>query len=177
MGVFLLNSCSYRYFPVETQNINTKDQFAIFKKNNVIYAAKPGYWIVEPDNLNNYFDPFYLNAKNIDNESKNISYDDIYLLDEEGNQYDVISVDKVEELLFSQENIFLEMDQFMDQDKESYYEDLLTARNNLINYSFTFGKIMPRAQKKGYIFFKKISGPKKKLRLFIKDQELIFKRK
>ncbi len=59
-------------------------------------------------------------------------------------------INENEEELIDTEEFFNEQKQVMEQWR--------TAQNNLITYSFHFGKILPGAKKSGFIFFPKLES-------------------
>jgi len=95
MVIFSLVSCTIKYLPIPTQHIVISDDFAVVKETDFTFAVENQYWIKNPQNLTDYFTTFYISVKNRTSEKMNIELGDVVLLDENGNQYDAVTIDYI----------------------------------------------------------------------------------
>ncbi|HCX73018.1 MAG TPA: hypothetical protein DHM37_04800 [Candidatus Cloacimonas sp.] len=171
--LLFLVSCSIKYVPVKTENIKIQEDYAIWESEQLMFAAENKYWVEEPENITDYFTTFYIIVKNKTDQKIKINASDIGLLDEKGNQYDVVDTKYIEDLLLPRE---FEFDQITDisEDQPQLLEDWRDAKKNLILESFSFGVILPNAQKSGFIFFPKIHSKNNYCSIIFKDAVLKF---
>jgi hypothetical protein len=182
----LLSSCSVKYLPIQADDVKITDDFAIVKSNEITFAVENKFWIKEPQNLTDYFTTFYVSIKNNTSQKLEINQHDIVLLDEYGNQYDVVSLDYIENLLLPKQIEFLYIDTIEQTDTETtdklqlleQQKDMLEkwreAKKNLITYSLHFGSLHPGAQKSGFIFFPRLSSQNSKCKILFQDKTIEF---
>jgi len=170
--VFLV-SCSIKYIPIKTENIKIQEDFAILETKELLLAAENRYWIDEPENITDYFTTFYITVKNKTEQKMKINPSDIGLLDENGNQHDVVDIKYIEDLLLPRE---FEFDQITDitDDQPQLLEDWREAKKNLILESYSFGVILPNAQKSGFIFFPRLQSKNNYCTIIFQDEQLQF---
>ncbi len=165
--VLIMISCSTKYVPLETTGITVSDDFAILKTKDYTFAVENKYWIKDPQDITDYFTTFYVTIKNKNQEKMEISPSDIGLLDEDGNQFDVVDLKYIEDMLLPEQLKYLVLTNIEDEtsdveslleDQKNILEDWREAKKNLITYSFHFGSILPNAQKSGFIFFPRLSS-------------------
>lgn len=182
----LLSACSTKYIPVQTQEIAVTDGFAILKNSDLTFVIENKYWIKEPQNLTDYFTTFYISVKNISGDKMKISLDDIVLLDAEGNQYDAVSIDYIEQMLLpkqleyliintiEEENSLMTNTEEVLREKQNRLEKWREAKQNLLSDSYHFGNIMPNAQKSGFIFFSKLDVKNNTCKVVFRENEIEF---
>lgn len=159
--------------PISSENVKIQDDFAILETAEVIFAVENRYWNEEPENITDYFTTFYITVKNKTDDKMKIDSSDIGLLDERGNQFDVVDTKYIENLLLPRE---FEFDQITDisEDQPRILEDWREAKKNLIIRSFSFGTILPNAQKSGFIFFPRLSSKNNYCSIIFKNNQLEF---
>jgi len=179
-------SCSIKYVPIQTPDISISDDFAILKNKDVTFAVENKYWIKEPQNLTDYFTTFYVSIKNNSSETMEISQGDIVLLDENGNQFDVISQEYIESLLLPKQIEYLVIDHIEENERqprnrEEFLEEQRNtlekwrdAKKNLITYSLHFGTLHPGAQKSGFIFFPKLESSNNECMILFRNHSIPF---
>jgi hypothetical protein len=182
----IISSCTIKYIPVKSENVIITDDYAVIKTKAWTFAAENKYWIKEPQNLTDYFTTFYIQVKNRQNKDMEIKSSDISLLDEEGNQFDVVSLDYIEKLLLPKQLEYLvianiESEKLTDtqqlfEDQRRILEEWREAKKNLITYSLSFGKIISGAKKSGFIFFPKLASGNKSCQLVYRNNKIQFRR-
>jgi hypothetical protein len=185
----IISSCTIKYIPVKSENVIITDDYAVIKTKGWTFAAENKYWIKEPQNLTDYFTTFNIQVKNRQNKDMEIKSSDISLLDEDGNQFDVVSLDYIEKLLLpkqleylvisnieNEENEKLTDTQQLFEDQRRILEEWREAKKNLITYSLSFGKIIPGAKKSGFIFFPKLASSNKSCQLVYRNNKIQFVR-
>ncbi len=182
----IISSCTIKYIPVKSENVIITDDYAVIKTKGWTFAAENKYWIKEPQNLTDYFTTFYIQVKNRQNNDFEIQASDISLLDEDGNQFDVVSLDYIEKLLLPKQLEYLvianiESEKLTDtqqlfEDQRRILEEWREAKKNLITYSLSFGKIIPGAKKSGFIFFPKLVSDNKSCQLVYRNNTIQFVR-
>ncbi len=182
----IIASCSVKYIPIPTENISISGDFAVIKSQQLTFAIENKYWIKDPQNLTDYFTTFYVTIKNNTKNRLEILEEDIVLLDEFGNQFDLVSLDYIENLLLPKQIEYLVIDRI--EEAESSPADRLDilekqkrtlekwreAKKNLITYSLHFGTLHPGAQKSGFIFFPKLSSQNNRCKILFQDDEIEF---
>lgn len=182
----VFSSCSIKYVPVKSADIAITDDFAVLKDKDVTFAVENRYWIKDPQNLTDYFTTFYVSIKNNANHTIEIEESDIVLLDEYGNQYDVVSINYIESLLLPKQIEFLIIDtieeddgeqmdrlEYLEQQKDTL-EKWRESKKNLITYSLHFGNLHKAAQKSGFIFFPKLPAKNNKCKILFRDKSIEF---
>ncbi|MCF7793609.1 MAG: hypothetical protein K9M95_07820 [Candidatus Cloacimonetes bacterium] len=182
----VFSSCSIKYVPIQSADISITDDFAVLKKKDITFAVENKYWIKDPQNLTDYFTTFFVSIKNNTDRRIEINEADIVLLDEYENQYDVVSLDYIENLLLPKQIEFLYIDtieqtdgedsdrlQMLEKQKDTL-EKWRESKKNLITYSLHFGTLHPGAQKSGFIFFPKLSSKNNKCKIIFRDNTIEF---
>ena len=174
MMLFLF-SCSIKYVPIKTENVKIQEDYAILETNQLLFVAENRYWIHEPENITDYFTTFYITIKNKTDKKMKVKNSDIGLLDEKGNQHDVVDIRYIEDLLLPRE---FEFDQITDitEDQPQLLEDWREAKKNLILESYSFVFILPNAQKSGFIFFPRLESHNNYCTIIFQDEKLEFVR-
>ena len=165
--VLIFSACTIKYVPVQTDGVTITDDFGVNKTKAYTFAAANEYWNKEPQELTNYFTTFYVSIQNRKRNDLEVEMNDFGLIDQNGNQYDVVTQDYIENLLAPRQIDYLlinenekepiDTEEFFNEQKQ-IMEEWRTAQNNLITYSFHFGKILPGAKKSGFIFFPKLES-------------------
>ncbi len=173
--ILFMFSCSIKYFPIESKNITVSEGHAILNTKDYVFAVKNKYWVKDPQDLTDYFTTFYISFKNKTNKKVNINSSDINLLDETGNQYDVVLAEDVLNLLIPEE-VAYEQFTTITQEEEQIYKEWRDAKNNLMSDTFNFGMVLSGAKKSGFIFFPKLPSNNKKCEIIFKDHSIEFDR-
>ena len=181
--VLIFSACTIKYVPVQTDGVTVTDDFGINRTKAYTFAAANEYWNKEPQELTNYFTTFYVSIQNRTRDELQVEMNDFGLIDQNGNQYDVISHDYIEKLLAPRQIDYLLINENKEEliDTEEFFneqkaviEEWRIAQNNLITYSFHFGNIMPGAKKSGFIFFPKLESENAECELRYDDRSIKF---
>lgn len=173
-GSLLLMSCSYKYFPMESEIVQISDDFGIVENSEFFLAVNNDYWAKDPQELTDYFSTFFITFKNKKNEKIEFSENDLILVDDDGVQYDIVPIEDVMSLLIPDEVYFQQFSLIDEQD--DVFEQWQDSKSNLMKYSFNFGNIQAGNRKQGYIFFQKLSPDNLKCKIIYKDYEINFRR-
>lgn len=183
--VIIFSACSIKYVPLQTNDVAVADGFGILRANTFTFAAANEYWNKEPQELTNYFTTFYISIQNRKREELQVDTSDFGLIDQAGNQYDVVTYEYIENLISPRQidylmlnddkNGLLDTEEFFN-DQKQVMEEWRIAQNNLITYSFRFGNILPGAKKSGYIFFPKLESDNIECELRFNDMSIQFMR-
>lgn len=174
LAVFL-SGCTTLYLPVASENITVSESYGIIKTAEFTLAVANKLWVKEPQELTDYFMTFYITVRNKTAEKIPISPEDLSLLDEYGNQYDIVLPGQVMNLLMPEDIIF-DRNFLFEEEDDQVYENWKEAKNNLIMESFNFGTILPNAQKTGYLFFPKLKSQNKQCKLIFQGHQIDFVR-
>ena len=169
----IIISCTIKYIPVPSKMVSVTDNHAVIKMKNYIIITENKYWVKEPQNLTDYFTTFYITIINRTEDKIKIIPQDFSLLDENGNQFDIIDNEQIEKLLLPQEIKFEPIINVTDK-QQQLLENWINARKNLMSESFHFGSILPKARKSGFIFFTRLPSDNKKCDLIFKDNKINF---
>jgi hypothetical protein len=181
--VLIFSACTIKYVPVQTDGVTIADDFGVNRTKAYTFAAANEYWNKEPQELTNYFTTFYVSIQNRTRDELQVEVNDFGLIDQNGNQFDVITHDYIEKLLAPRQIDYLLINENKEEllDTEEFFneqkavmEEWRTAQNNLITYSFHFGNIMPGAKKSGYIFFPKLESENAECELRYDDRSIKF---
>ncbi len=173
--LFLLTSCAINYRPIPSKNIKISQDYAILKTKNYTLIIQYKYWIKTPQNLSDYFTTFYLTLINKSDKPINVEPNDIYLIDQNGKQYDIVPIEDIYNLMFSKDtNLQLLFDEKNQQEYQNLLQERQDAKRNIMNYSFSFGKLMVGAKKTGYIFFNKLPSDNKECKVIFKGHTIKF---
>jgi len=174
MVIFSLVSCTIKYVPIPSPNIVISDEFAVVKKSDFTFPVENQYWIKDPQNLTDYFTTFYISVKNRTDSKLTVRNGDLALLDENGNQYDPVTIEYVEQMLLPKQLEYLIINTIEEEDnnkisaedalkeKQDRLEEWRQAKQNLMKYSFHFGDILSNAKKSGFVFFSKLPSKNNK---------------
>jgi len=181
--VLLFSACTIKYVPVQADGVTVTDDFGINRTKAYTFAAANEYWNKEPQELTNYFTTFYISIQNRKRDNLKVEMSDFGLIDQNGNQYDIVTQDYIENLLAPRQidyllinenkKEFIDTEEFFIEQKQ-VMEEWRTAQNNLITYSFHFGNILPGAKKSGYIFFPKLESENAECELRYNDKSIKF---
>ncbi|MCF7858981.1 MAG: hypothetical protein K9N07_06605 [Candidatus Cloacimonetes bacterium] len=168
LGVFLfLSACTIKYLPIASNNVSITDNYGVVRNKDYTIAAANEYWNRDPQELTNYFTTFYISIQNRGKVNMVVDKSDFGLIDENGNQYDIVTTDYIENMLaphlidylmVSGTNNSIIPNESDYNKQRQMIEKWRLAKNNLITYSFHFGKILPGAKKSGYLFFPKLES-------------------
>ncbi|MDP8268648.1 MAG: hypothetical protein P9L97_07975 [Candidatus Tenebribacter davisii] len=181
--VLIFTGCTIRYVPVQSDGVTITDNFGVKKAKDFTFAAANEYWNKEPQKLTNYFTTFYISIQNRERKEMEVTMSDFGLIDQNGNQFDVITQDYIENLLAPRQIDYLLLNENKEEpiNTEDFFneqklimEKWRTARNNLLTYSFHFGKIMPGAKKSGFLFFPKLESENAECILKFNDMSINF---
>jgi hypothetical protein len=171
----ILVGCSILYIPVASEHTTVSDNYGIIKTTEFTLAVANKLWVKEPQELTDYFMTFHITVRNKTSEKIPISPEDLSLLDEYGNQYDIVLPGQVMNLLMPEDIIFDRNFLFGEED-DQVYENWKEAKNNLITESFKFGTILPNAQKSGYLYFPKLKSQNRKCKFIYRGHQIDFVR-
>jgi len=169
----ILAACSTLYIPVASEHITVSDNYGIIKTDEFTMVVANKFWVKTPQELTDYFMTFYITVRNKTSAKISISPEDLSLLDETGNQYDIVLTEEVMNLLMPEDILFDRYFLFGEVD-DQVYENWKEAKNNLIKESFNFGTILPNAQKTGYLYFPKLKSQNKHCKLIFRDYQIDF---
>lgn len=176
MFVLILTSCATNYVPLPSKNITTSEKYAILKTKEYTLIIDYRYWIKEPQNLTDFFTTFYVSIYNNTKKNLDIKSSDFHLVDEEGKQYDIVSLEDIYSVMIPRDNGF----KFLTEDDKTDRQNMIAARQearrNIMDYSLSYGKTMPGAKKTGYIFFNHLPYKNKKCKIFFKNHTIEFVR-
>ncbi|MDP8204162.1 MAG: hypothetical protein P9L95_06490 [Candidatus Tenebribacter mawsonii] len=181
--VLIFSACTIKYVPVQTDGVTITDDFGVNRTKVYTFAAANEYWNKEPQELTNYFTTFYVSIQNRTRDELQVEINDFGLIDQNGNQFDVVTYEYIEKLLAPRQIDYLlvndnkedliDTEEFFNEQKQ-VMEEWRTAQNNLITYSFRFGKILPGAKKSGYLFFPKLESENAECELRYDDRSIKF---
>ena len=186
--IFLLMiiGCTAKYMPLKEAGVSISEEFGVVKTKDFVFAAENRYWVKEPTELTNYFTTFYVSIRNRSSELHEIKMNDFALIDEAGNQYDIISNEYIEILIQPSQFDYLSLDKDSDSElidisdiideEKNLLEKWRKGKENLIRYSFRFGNLHAGARKSGFIFFPRLAESNKRCKLIYKDVEIKFSR-
>lgn len=173
--VISLAGCTTNYAPQISERVKIVDNYAVIQNEEVLFAVAPQLWTKDPQEVSNYYTTLYLTVKNQTKETITVHPNEIKILDEERNQYDVQSVEKVSEIFLWNDPFFDRFAPFNDKFEKSL-NDRTLARANIYQDAFSFGDIMPGAKKSGYLFFNKLPTKNKQLTVIFDGEEIVFTR-
>ena len=156
--------CAVVYYPVASAQVEVTDGFGVIRNDSLLLAVAHKFWVKEPQELTDYFISFKITIKNRTELKMDVQPEDISLLDEAGNQYDAVLQEEILNLLIPEEILFDQFNQFEEENSE-IYENWREAKNNLLIESFSYGAILPQAQKTGYIFFPRLTSANQSCRV------------
>ncbi|MCF7918588.1 MAG: hypothetical protein K9N06_01585 [Candidatus Cloacimonetes bacterium] len=183
--LLVIGSCAVRYLPVGSPGAQIINDAYLYRDSDTELVAQCRYWSREPQNLNDYFTTFYVSVKNNKEQKLQVAKTDFALLDQNGNQFDPLTVEQIEDILLHNELQYLviknveekEVDRLVTlNDQTNILEEWRRAKRNLLSDSFGFGEIYPNAKRSGYIFFPKAKVSNDELTLIYKDKLLKFRR-
>lgn len=181
----MITGCAIQYLPLGEPDAQIIDKAYFYRAQDTEIVAQNKFWTKEPQNLNDYFTTFYVAVKNITAEKMEITKSDFALLDQDGNQYDPLDVEQIEDMLLHNqlENYIISEIESSDEDSLIGYndhrnvlEDWRRAKKNLLLESFNFGEIYPNAKRSGYLFFPKMKPANDQLTLIYRDKPFKFGR-
>ncbi|MFC1898135.1 hypothetical protein ACFLYJ_01040 [Candidatus Cloacimonadota bacterium] len=182
----VFSSCTIKYVPVASPDISITDDYAVIKGKDITFAIENQYWIKEPQNLTDYFTTFYVSIKNNTDRRISVDIEDLILLDEHDNQYDIVGIDYIETMLLPKqieymviENIeeseepVVDAKQILEEQQEAL-EKWREAKTNLITYSMKFGTIHPGAKRSGFVFFPRLLSKNDTCKIIFRDKTIEF---
>ena len=181
--VLIFSACTIKYVPVQTEGVTITDNFGVNRTKAYTFAAANEYWNREPQELTNYFTTFYVSIQNRKRDDLQVEMSDFGLIDQNGNQYDVVTQVYIENLLAPRqidyllvnenEKELIDTEDFFNEQKQ-VMEEWRTAQSNLITHAFHFGKILPGAKKSGFLFFPKLESGNAECELRYNDMSIKF---
>ncbi len=181
--VLIFISCTIKYVPVQTDGVTITDDYGVNRTKAYTFAAANEYWNKDPQEITNYFTTFYISIQNRKRDELQVEMSNFGLIDQNGNQYDIVTQDYIENLLAPRQIDYLlinenekdpiDTEEFFNEQKQ-LMEQWRTAQNNLITYSFHFGKIMPGVKKSGFIFFPKLESVNSECELRYNEMSIKF---
>jgi len=172
----LFTGCTTRYYPQPGDRITVIDNYAILETEDIAFAISPRFWTRDPQNISDFFTTFHLVIRNTSEHPVTILPGDIYLLDEEMNQYEAMTVAEVADIIFYNDFMRDKYRPFPDS-FEPITGDRMTARANLMHDAFHYGEIFPGARKSGYIFFRRLPSRNSRSIILFKGEEILFLRR
>ncbi len=181
--VLIFTSCTIKYVPVQTEGVTITDDYGVNRTKAYSFAAANEYWNKDPQEITNYFTTFYISIQNRKRDELQVEMSNFGLIDQNGNQYDIVTQDYIENLLAPRQIDYLlinenekepiDTEEFFN-DQKQILEQWRTAQNNLITYSFHFGKILPGAKKSGFVFFPKLESGNSECELRYNEMSIKF---
>ncbi|MFN7065836.1 MAG: hypothetical protein ACK4OF_06790 [Aquificaceae bacterium] len=171
--LFLISSCAMKYWTIE-------GPFEL--SNGLRVSIKTTAWSYYPSDLDRYVLPIYLEVENKGNEPVNIERYEVYLLDEKGNQFNLLEPKDVASLLRRSHSIGFSFGigywsspigiwwwpYYALPPREEAYPDIL-------NKAFIFGQIQPKARLSGFVYFPRVPKGTKGLILYVKGYSFSLK--
>lgn len=183
--LLLISACSVQYLPVGEPHSQIINDAYFYRDVETELIAQNRFWNQEPQNLNDYFTTFYISVKNITDDQLTLNKSDFALLDQNGNQYDPLNVEDIEDLLLHDQLENYILTEIEDQDdkhlidynrKQNILENWRRAKRNLIADAFQYGNIYPNANRSGFLFFPKMNPKNDQLTLIYKGNSFKFSR-
>jgi len=158
--------------PDQTGEVDLESNIVTKEKDGVRISVQTMEWRYEPYYLDDFYTPFLVLIKNGTNNNLSVQYSDFVLIDGQGNQYGVVDPEKVERFFYS---------------RPSPYPDTYFTRcyppyrtTPFLAPSYPFGRdfcsdiallalpvetILPGAQIRGFLFFRKVAAVETDLKL------------
>lgn len=178
---FLVTACSSGYLPQANKSVSVNNGYAVLDKEGVVLTLNYQQWVNEPQKLPQYYTSFYLTIRNRTEETITIKPESITLLDEDNNQYDLVSPAAISEILLSNEFFFNNWTQGSETLSSERHEEIINSRMlgraNIMQEAFHFGDILSGAQRKGYIFFNRLPSKNRRITISFADENIIFTKK
>ena len=146
MFALIMTSCATNYVPLPSKNISRSENYAILKTKTYTLIIDYRYWIKEPQNLTDFFTTFYVSIYNNTKLDIVVNLSDLYLVNEEGKQYDIVPIEDIYRVMIPRDDSF----KFLTEDKNETQNIIAArqeARKNIMDYSLSYGKIMPGVKK------------------------------
>ena len=170
--IFLL-SCAQKVWILEGLNE---------AKNGVRISVKTGEWKYSPSNLGYYVFPVYVELENLSDSAINIGREEVYIIDERGNQYNPISPSDVHSMLQRKYGLSFGFGlgyysypwhvwwhpYYAFPPSREVYPDVL-------NYAFNFGTVQPRARLRGFVYFPLLPSDVSTASLYVKGYKFNLK--
>ncbi len=171
--IALLNACAVYYVPTTGQGVSVHSGHSLIIVDSLAVQIDPqlNNWPYKPDELGDYFTIVEISIKNTSRTHQYLHYEDVQLLDKRQQQYDAVSTKNLIDRYYSGR---LKKNKFNKTNSELHSKAEIIA--NLYKKSFKFGKILPGAHKRGYVFFEKLPFSSPSISLVIKGKTVEFKR-
>ncbi|MFN3976029.1 MAG: hypothetical protein ACK4LT_03090 [Aquificaceae bacterium] len=164
--LLVLSGCA-----VKTWNVAGPTEFT----NGLKVSIKTNAWSYSPSDLSRYVIPIYLEVVNTTDEAIELKREDVFLLDEGGNQFNSLEPRDVMALLRGDYGMGFSFGigywsspfgiwwypYYTLPPREYVYPDI-------VNKAFTFGKLQPKARLSGFVYFPMPGEDTKRLTLYIK---------
>jgi hypothetical protein len=133
-------------------------------------------WSKDPQFLSDHYSTFWIKIQN--NSSVPVQFDknNFALLDQNRNQLDSVLPELVLEAMLQDESLYIDRFMMSLQTQQDRSQKRLMIQQNIQKESFSFGEILPRASKQGFIFFPKIPYENKSITFVFKNKEITFQR-
>jgi hypothetical protein len=173
IALLLLSACAANYIPQPGDGIVVDKATAAVRSEGSLFTVSMRPWYRTPESLNDYYSSFYITLKNTGAVPLRIDPRDIVLVDETDRQYDVVSIDMVEDLLLGDDpNPLL----LTPEQQDELNRKRADARKNLWQDSFAFGDVVPNAMKSGFVFFNRIPWDNQRCRILYRGLPIEFSR-
>lgn len=174
MFAIIAASCATNYVPLPSKKITVSENYALLKTKHYTLIIDYRYWIKEPQNLTDFFTTFYVSIYNNTKQNIIVKPSDFHLVDEDGKQYDIVPIKDIYRIMIPQDDNFNLLTEDKNKNNNNIIEKRQEARRNIMDYSLSYGKIMPGAKKTGYIFFNHLPYKNKKCKIFFKNHTIGF---
>lgn len=173
--IFLLSACAPvpKLVPRESQVVKKEDNTLLYEEDNVKVLVRSNAWKYSPSDLTSYITPIYVEVKNLSDKGLIINRQDVYLMDERGNQYNALSPSDVVSAVAAWPDVSFSIGMAYYSSPFWFgwypYYPYPTARSypDIANYAFIYGSIEPGAVLKGFVYFQKVPKDVKSLSLKI----------
>lgn len=167
--------CSYRFMPVPSPQVQITEEYGIVESDEYTIIAANRYWSHEPQELSNSFLTFSLVVHNTTKSPLSIAPRDVILLDNRGNQMDIVPVESLTSMYKPQE-LVMTTGPIDPMAQDDAWDEWLKIQQNLSSESFHFGQIAPGARKQGFIFFHRLPSSASGCTLQVLDTAITFAR-
>ncbi len=144
--------------------------------NGLRVSIRTNAWEYSPSNLENYVLPIYLEVENLSDVPLFLRREDVYIVDNKGNQYNSLEPKDVAGILRDYSSIGFSFSIGYWSSPIGiwwwpYYTIPYGERTypDIINKAFTFGQIRPKNKISGFIYFPKMPKEVESITLYVKE--------
>jgi len=158
LSLLILAGCALKPFvPLPGSSYNVEDRYAIVQNDSLMIIVRPQAYYGRSSSISSSFFPVFINVKNKSNKTAVLSRDSFSLIAGD-QQYDYIPLQFVLgsirhinlESQFQFEDVF---EQAFPPEQDRYLAEAREQYLDLVNNYFSFGTILPRGEKQGYLFY------------------------